>query len=182
MEEEWKWIDDILETYVGIIVSPGNGGILSSATINVMQYWFDWIVSLKCYIYFYWKFSCQCQTDLSMAIAQRTCDPTCSTVGVHINDTDHINVVFRTIAVLITFRNESVTISSMVVEFEQLCSAISCMLYGWPTKTPTHWPDSVTGPVRRGEEQGALFCTLIKNWTEILLSGSFDWESTKSSI
>lgn len=36
--DELKSINNNLETYVGIIVWPGHGEILPSATVNVMQY------------------------------------------------------------------------------------------------------------------------------------------------
>jgi hypothetical protein len=126
-----KSTNNIFETYVGIIVSPGHDEILPSATVNVIQYWFDWTLLLKYYIHTCLKFSHQCQTNMSIATAQRTCDPTCSIVGVHNNDTDHHDVVFWTIGLLITLGKESVAISWIVVEFGQNCLAVSSMGYSW---------------------------------------------------
>ncbi len=91
--------------------------------------------------------------------------------------------MFWTIGVLLTIGNERVAISRIVVELEQKFCAVSSITYDWPTWIPTQPPVWEIGPVRSGRlEQEDTFCTLIKNWTGMLLIGVVEVELTKSSI
>ena len=95
--------------------SPGHNGTSSWATVKDRQYWFDctfWLEQVT--LQFFNKFSNNC-TNLSIATAQRICDPTAEALGVHRRTLDHVVDVFWTSAVLVTTGNESVAMSVMLV-------------------------------------------------------------------
>ena len=126
-----------------------------------------------------------CWTYLSIATAQRICDPTEDAVGVHFKVIDHVVVVLRTIGVLTTIGNESVAISLMVTEVPQKLWAISWTVYVWPTWIPTQSLvvcDELALVRSGGVEHDGTLLTLIRNWTGILLIGVIEFESRKSSI
>ena len=65
---------------------------------------------------------------LSTAIAQRSCDPICVSVGIHVRSTDHVDEEF------FCFRddfvrdgNDNIPMSLITVEFEQRFFATSSM-------------------------------------------------------
>ena len=175
-KKELKHTRILLWTYVEGTV--GHGEMFSSVTLNETQCWFDWTFSLKMPIFsFYLSWPYERLTDLSTAIAQRLCNPTCFSVAFQDKSID-CKATFPIGVTLITFDTESVAISLIVVVFGQKFSTVSSISYGWSI----HWPNRITEPVRRGAGHVLAFCTLIKNWTGILLSGPTTGPSRKSSI
>ena len=65
---------------------------------------------------------------LSIAIAQRSCDPICVSVGIHVRNTDHIDEEFFCIrGDFVRDGNDNIAMSLITVELEHKFSATSSM-------------------------------------------------------